>query len=178
MILWTLKGMEWTSKVKQLFVDTAKTLKGSARRLFMAQVVDSYGRGGQRKAEKELSWDRNTIRKGTHELKSGITCIDAVNFRGRKKIEEHLPHLLDDIKDIVDSQSQTDPRFESQRLYRRITTKEVFRQLEKNKGYTKEQLSTEETIRKKLNQLGYRPNKVQKTKPKKKSQKRMKSSNG
>jgi len=170
--------MEWTSKLKTLWKDTANKLKGADRRTFMAQLVDAFGRGGQTKAEKELGWNRGTIRKGMHELKSGITCVDAFNFRGRKKSEEHLPRLLIDIKDIVDSQSQTDPRFQSQRLYRRITAKEVFNQLISQKGYTKEELPCEETVRRKLNELGYRPNKVQKTKPKKKFQKRTKSSNG
>jgi hypothetical protein len=44
-------------------------------------------------------------------------------------MEEPLPYLLDDIKAIVDSQSQTDPQFHSQRMYTRMTAAEVRRQL-------------------------------------------------
>lgn len=170
--------MEWTTKIKKLYVDTANKLKGTDRRVFMAQTVDVSGRGGQRKAERELGWDRGTIRKGMHELESGIACVDAFTARGRKPVEEHLPSLLDDIKEIVDSQSQADPRFESCRLYRRITAAEVIRQLIAQKGYTEDELPHEETIRKKLNQLGYQPNKVLKSKPKKKSRRPMRSSSG
>jgi hypothetical protein len=111
--------MELTDSLKALFIDTAKTLKGSARRLFMARTVKELGPGGQRRAERELGWNRITIRKGTHELDSGFICLDAFSARGRKRAEDHLPHLLDDLAAIVDSQSQTDPRFRTQRLYTR-----------------------------------------------------------
>ena len=61
-----------TSEVKSLLIETAKELKGSTRRLFMARAVKAMGRGGQRRAERELDWDRETIRKGVQELESGI----------------------------------------------------------------------------------------------------------
>nr|WP_320017103.1 hypothetical protein [uncultured Desulfobacter sp.] len=47
----------------------------------MAHVVLLMGKGGQRRAERELGWTRDIIRKGMKELKSGIVCID--NFSGR-----------------------------------------------------------------------------------------------
>ena len=56
--------MELTEAVKDLLVQTAKALKGSARRLFMARTVQALGEGGQRLAEQELGWNRGTIRKG------------------------------------------------------------------------------------------------------------------
>ncbi len=62
--------MELTDSLKTLFIDTAKTLKGSARRVFMARTVKELGTGGQRRAERELGWSRVTIRKGTRELES------------------------------------------------------------------------------------------------------------
>ena len=98
--------MELTTSLKELFIDAAKSLKGSARRIFMAGTVRELGEGGQRRAERELGWNRVTIRKGKHELKSGFVCIDSFSARGRKRAEDHLPNLLADIGDIVDSQSQ------------------------------------------------------------------------
>ena len=95
----------------------------------MAQVVKLLGKGGQRRAERELNWNRGTIRKGRHELESGLACIDAFSARGRKRAEEHLPNLLEDIKAIADEQSQADPTFKTTRLYTRITAKEVRKQL-------------------------------------------------
>ena len=43
--------MELTDSLKALFVDTARSLKGHARRLFMARTVKELGLGGQRRAE-------------------------------------------------------------------------------------------------------------------------------
>jgi len=134
----------------------------------MARVVKSLGRGGQRQAEAELGWDRSTIRKGIHELESGFECYDNFAGRGRKAVEEHLPNLLDDIKTIVDAESQTDPTFKTTRLYIRLSAAEVRAQLIEQKEYSDEELPTTETIRTKLNQLGYYPKKVKKSQPRKK----------
>ena len=163
--------MELTDSLKALFIDTSKALKGSSRRLFMARTVKELGPGGQRLAERELGWNRITIRKGTHELKSGFICLDAFSARGRKRAEVHLPHLLDDIRAIVDGQSQTDPQFRTQRLYTRLSAAEVRRQLIAQKGYQDTALPTVQTITAKLNALGYFAKKVAKSKPQKKSHK-------
>ena len=168
--------MELTESRKTWLIETAKALKGSERRLFMARTVKELGQGGQRLAERELDWHRGTIRKGMHELESGVVCIDAFSARGRKRAEEHLPELLDDIRAIVDSQSQADPQFRTQRLYTRLSGAEVRRQLILQKGYTDDELPTAETISTKLNALGYYPKKVAKSKPQKKFPKPMLSS--
>ena len=163
--------MELTASLKALFIDTSKALKGSSRRLFMARTVQELGPGGQRLAERELGWNRITMRKGTHELKSGFICLDAFSARGRKRAEVHLPHLLDDIRALVDGQSQTDPQFRTQRLYTRVSAAEVRRQLIAQKGYQDPELPTVQTITTKLNALGYFPKKVAKSQPQKKSRK-------
>jgi hypothetical protein len=159
--------MELTDSLKSVFMDTAKQLKGSARRIFMARIVKELGPGGASRAERELGWNRKTIRKGIHELESGIICLDAFGARGRKLAEEHLPNLLVDIKAIVDGQSQTDPQFKTQRLYTRLTASEVRRQLIAKFDYRDQELPTATTIATKLNRLGYYPTKVAKSKPKK-----------
>jgi hypothetical protein len=159
--------MELTNELKSLLIDTARQLKGSARRLFLARTVKALGPGGASRAERELGWNRKTIRKGMHERESGITCLDAFGARGRKRAEERLPNLLVDVKAIVDGQSQTDPQFKTSRLYTRLSAPEVRRQLILQKGYREEELPTATTIATKLNQLGYYPTTVAKSKPKK-----------
>ena len=146
--------MELTDSIKTLLIATAKALKGSARRLFMARTVQELGSGGQQRAARELGWGRMTIRKGMRELDSGIECVDAFRLRGRKRAEDHLPNLLADIQAIVDDQSQTDPQFRSTRLYTRLTAGEVRRQLMAQKGYSNDALPTERTIATKLRALG------------------------
>jgi hypothetical protein len=107
-----------------------------------------------RLAERELGWNRGTIRKGQRELERGIVCLDAYSLRGRKRSEEHLPNLLKDITAIVDGQSQADPQFRTNRLYTRLTATEVRRQLIAQYGYRDDALPTAETIATKLNELG------------------------
>lgn len=160
--------MELTEETKKLFIETAETLKGSDRRIFMARVVNLLGKGGQRRAEEALGWDRDTIRKGRHELESGFCCYDNFAGRGRHRAEERWPDLLIDIKAIVDEQSQTDPSFKTSRLYTRLSVAEVRRQVIEQKGYSAADLPTGETIRVKLNQMGYHPGRVQKSQPLKK----------
>jgi hypothetical protein len=160
--------MELTEELQQLFIRTGEALSGSARRIFMAGVVQVIGKGGQRQAEAVLGWNRGTIRKGQHELASGLVCVDNFSARGRKRAEEHLPNLLKDIQAIAEKQSQTDPTFETTRLYTRLTAAEIRQQLITQKGYREDHLPGVETIRVKTNQLDYRLRTVQKSRPQKK----------
>ena len=164
--------MELTDSLKSLLLETARSLKGHARRLFMARTVKELGPGGQRRAEREFGWSRMTVRKGTHELESGVRCLDAFAARGRKRAEDHLPNLLTDMTAIVDSQSQADPHFRTHRLYTRVSAAEVRRQLIAHKGYTDGELPTVQTLTTKRNDLGYFPKKVAKSQPQKKFPKR------
>ena len=159
-----------------VLIDTAQGLKGSQRRRLMARTVRAMGRGGQRWAEANPGWNRGTIRKAMHELRTGMTCIDASSLRRRKPAEAHLPRLLDDIRDLVDGQSQADPRFQTNRRFTRISAAEVRRQSIATGGYTDEQLPTQQTINKKLNLLGYRLTRVAKCRPQKGSSRPMPSS--
>ena len=159
--------MELTEEWKATCRETAQALRGSERRVFMARVVKMLGPGGQSLAARELGWCRDTVRKGLRELDSGERIRDNFSARGRKKAEEKLPSLLKDIRAIVDGQSQTDPTFQSERLYTRLSAAEVRRQLILQTGYQEEELPGEETIRVKLNGLGYRLRAVQKSRPQK-----------
>jgi hypothetical protein len=145
----------------------ADNLKSSPRRIFMAKVVKALGRGGQRWAEGELGWNRGTIRKGRYELENG-PIADNFSARGRKRAEEHLPNLLDDIQSIVEPTSQADPTFRTTQLYTPLTAKEVRQRLVDDKRYANGLLPTRRTISTKLNDLDFHPQKVAKSKPIKK----------
>jgi len=159
-----------TPELKCFLNKTRAELKGTDRRQFMAHVVLLMGKGGQRRALKELGWNRDTIRKGMKELKTGFVCVDNFSGRGRKKAEEKFPSLFEDIKNIVEPVCQTDPTFHSTQLYSPITAKEVHKRLIKFKRYSEDEIPSVTTINRKMNQLGYSLRKVAKCKPKKKSQ--------
>lgn len=158
-----------TDSLKTLFIDTAKRLKGTERRQFMAQVVQELGAGGQSLAERELGWNRGTIRKGMKELTSGVAIKDAFHLRGRKSTEDKLPNFLNHIREIVEPYTQADPSLKTERLFCRLSAAQVRRQLIEKKGYRDEDLPTQEVIRQRLNQMNYRLKRVAKIKPKKNS---------
>jgi len=160
--------LKLTDSLKVLLQETAEHLRSHERRRFMAQTVAELGRGGQRPAERELGWHRDLIHKGQREVEHGVICVDGFKLRGRRTTESRLPNLPRDIQAIVDSQSQSDPQFTTNRLYTRLSAAEVRRQLISQRGYSSEALPSTETIRTRLNQLGYYPSKVGKTKPQKK----------
>jgi hypothetical protein len=162
--------MELTNSLQTLLIETAKALKGSARRLLRARTVKELGPGGPQRAARELRWGRMTMRKGMRELDSGIVCLDACALRGRKRAEGHLPPLLTDIQAIVDSQSQAAPQCRSTRLSTRLTAAEVQRQLIAHKGYADTALPPAATIGTTLHDLGDSPQKVAKSQPPKNCQ--------
>lgn len=157
--------IQLSDSLRSLYIKTAQKLKGSDRRQFMAEVVKGWGRGGATIAERELGWNRRTIRKGMQELEHGMSIADSFRLRGSKLTEHRLPNLLEDIRSIVEPQSQTDPSFDSTRLYTRLSAAQVRNQLIEIKGYQNEELPTAEVIRQRLNQLGYGLKRVAKTKP-------------
>lgn len=157
--------MKLTDSLKAMLIETARTLKGSARRAFIARTVKELGPGGQRLAERELGWSRGTIRKGMREIESGLTCLDMVAERGRKRAEVHLPNLLDDIRDIVESQRQRQPRCPADRRATCLSVVEVRRRLISQKGYTDSALPTVQTIATKLKALGYNLSRPQRSRP-------------
>ena len=157
--------MQLSEAEKELHHQTAQALHGAERRQYMARVAATLGRGGQRLLERELGWSRQAIRKGTHELASGFTCVDDYAARGRKRTEARLPHLRADIQTIAEQHSQTDPTFQSTRLYLRLSAASVRQQLIDQYGYTAETLPSQEVLRQRLNELGYTLRAVKKVNP-------------
>jgi len=122
-------------KCKYILKDIVLKLKGADKRITLAHIAKEHGRGGQTLVAREFEVGRDTIRKGLHELNSVIKCKDALNMRGRKKITVKLPNLEEDLKNTIDSQSQIDPKFQSTRLYTRLTIVEIRKQLIDQKAY-------------------------------------------
>lgn len=159
--------MELTEAMTALLRKTAKDYHGAQRRRFMAETVEAFGLS-QRQAERELGWAHDTVHKALFELHAGITFRDNFSARGRKPCEFHLPHLVQDIRSLVTEHLQTDPTFQTTRLYCRLSAPEVRKQLIERKGYTDQQLPSVQTLGEKLNGLGFRLRTVVKSRPQKK----------
>ena len=154
--------MEITLDIRDMLNETRETLSGYQRRHFMAQVVETMLDGSPMRAEKELGWNRVTLAKALDELRGGFCFIDHYYLRGSKRAEDHLPRLLDDIQELAERHSQKDPTFRTTRQYTRLTATALRQQLIEEKGYTHEELPTVQTIRRKLNEMGYSLKQVKK----------------
>lgn len=149
--------MEISEDLKAELIKTAQSLKGSERRIFMARTVQAFGPGGQRFAERELGWNRATIRKGMRELERGVACVDGTRMRGRKPVEERLPNLLNDIRDLVEAWRHAHAECRSDARAPCMSVEEIRRALVEQKGYRLDDLPSIQTIAARLRALGYRP---------------------
>ena len=73
-------------------------LKSNEKRIYLAQIAQTLGYGGQKIVCETFGVNPKTLQKGLHELNSGNPIVDAFEQRGRKPIEHYLPNLLQDIK--------------------------------------------------------------------------------
>lgn len=151
-----------TEKIKSTLKDAGQKLTGSKKRAFMAQVTQDYLNSSPRKAETELGWSRKAVATGLKELETGIVCVDNYQRRGRKKTEELLPNLEVDIRNLIDTYSQADPKFKTTLTYTKVSAKRVKEALILEKGYREEQLPCRQTIGDILNRMGYRLKKTKK----------------
>ncbi len=101
--------IQLTESLKSLYIKTDKKLKGSDRRQFMAEVVKGLGFGGQTLVERELGWNRRTIRKGMQELESGQPFKDGFERSVAVRVETRLPNLLQDVQSLVEPRSPYRP---------------------------------------------------------------------
>lgn len=134
----------------------------------MAEVTLELCDGNARQAERAFGWGRGTIQKGLREVATGIRCLDHYTGRGRKKIEDTHPQLVEAIQRIVEPKSQADPKFQTPVAYTRVTARAVREELIAHEEYPEQELPCENTIGNMLNRLGYRLKRIQKTKPVKK----------
>jgi hypothetical protein len=146
----------------------ADRLKGHERRLFMAEVTLKLCDGNARKAERRFGWGRETVSKGLHELQQGVRCLENFAARARPRREEKTPQLAQDIRAIVEPHTQADPELKSARRYSNLSAAEVLEALQ-TKGYTKEDLPSERSMRDILHRMNYRLKRIQKGKPLKKT---------
>lgn len=143
-----------TTELINLFKETSKDLSKEKKRRFQAKVTNEFLDGSSRKAEHHLGWSRKTVELGKKELATGIVCVGNYGSRGRKKSEYLDANLAQDIKEIADRESQTDPKFQTDKKFCKISAKSVCQMLEQEKSYAKGSLNPR-TMNNILNRLGY-----------------------
>jgi hypothetical protein len=153
---------------RELIKDASKRLTGFKRRQYQASITLKYFDGNARKAERVLGWGRKSLEKGLGEARTGIRCLDNYKNRGRKRTEDRIEGLKEDVCEIAELHTQADPAVKSSLTYTRLTGESLKKGLVEDKGYAEEQLPSGNTFRSMLNRLGYNRKRVQKAKPLKK----------
>ena len=150
------------------FKKISKNLSGAEKRQFIAEITRTYLEGNTRKAESIFGWNRNSNTLGLKELTHGMICYVDIHKRGNIRIEKKKKNLEQDIKDLIEPDTQVDPHFKTSLKYVRLTAKKIRHLLIDIKGYCSKKLPKSRTINNILNRLGYTLKRVQKTKPLKK----------
>ena len=134
----------------------------------MAEVATELCEGSARQAERRFGWGRETVLKGLHEARQGIRCLENFVARGRLRSEEKDPQLAADIRAIVEPHTYADPELKSSRRYMNLSAAEVRGALI-DKGYPRDALPSERTMRDILNRMNFRLKRIQKGRPLKKT---------
>lgn len=145
-----------TEKIKLTLKDAGKKLTGEKKRAFMAQVAKDYFNGSPRNAETHMGWSRKAVQRGLAEMKAGKKIVNQIETRGRKKTEEKLPNIVQDIEDLIEGASQTDPKFQSTFAYVKLSGRTIMEKLIEEKGYQEEDLPSRQNLGDVLNRMGYR----------------------
>ena len=155
-----------------LLISAAQKLKGSARRMFLAEVCEALCNDSPRQAEARFGWGRETIEKGMAErtlTAEELAARPSSKNRGRQPWEQQHPQLAVDIRLIVEPHTHTDPELKTDRLYTNMSAAEVRAAL-LDQGYAEDELPSERTLRDILNRMNYRLKRIQKGKPLKKTE--------
>ena len=82
-----------------LLIAAAKQLRGSSRRMFLAEVCETLCEGNSRRAESRFGWGRETVEKGMTErarTEEERAAQPSSGNQGRKRWEELHPQLAVD----------------------------------------------------------------------------------
>lgn len=153
--IYSLDKLMLSEEIKSSFKDAATKLTGFKKRSFIAKVTKDYFDSSARKAETVMGWSRDAIKTGLKEMETGIVCLNYYSGRGRKKTEDHLIHLREDIENLLENNVSTDPQFRTTLRYTRISALKIREALISEKGYSTQQLPCRQTIGDILNRMGY-----------------------
>jgi hypothetical protein len=102
-----------------------KLLKGTDKRYFIAEVSESLFNGNARLTESTFGFGRKVVALGINEKRTGTICYGNYGPSEKKKSEVALDNLEDDIRSLVEPESQANSQLRNTFAYTRITAKAV-----------------------------------------------------
>ena len=158
--------MSISEKLKKLYKNIVENIKkmsnGIERDRTIGALVVDLGKRSINALSKILNCSWRKVKK-CYELVQG-KIIQKVETRGRKKLIEKFPNLVNDIKEIISNYESTDSHFKNEALYVDLTLSNLKRELiEKYETYTKDTAPSKTTLWRIVKNLGYRFVRVKKS---------------
>lgn len=88
----------------------------------------------------------------------------SLEFIGRKKVEEKNPEIIDQVKEIIKGYEYTDSHFKTEAIFVNLSLTNLRKELIKKYYYTHKSCPCRTTLPRILTDLGYKVQKVKKTK--------------
>lgn len=161
--------MSVPQSIKETLRSVAACVTGAARRSIQAWAAKTFCNGSTRHAETVFGWNRKAVASGIREsegppAKSGTEQ----ETRGRPSLERTHPELVTQADQLLGTQSQVDPKFQTETLYTRMTGESLRAALAESLNTPISRLPTTRTLRRLMNRRGFSLKKVRKTIPQKK----------
>ena len=161
--------MSVPQSIKETLRSVAACVTGAARRSIQAWAAKTFCNGSTRHAETVFGWNRKAVASGIREsegppAKSGTEQ----ETRGRPSLERTHPELVTQADQLLGTQSQVDPKFQTETLYTRMTGESLRAALAESLNTPISRLPTTRTLRRLMNRRGFSLKQVRKTIPQKK----------
>ena len=161
--------MSVPQSIKETLRSVAACVTGAARRSIQAWAAKTFCNGSTRHAETVFGWNGKAVASGIREsegppAKSGTEQ----ETRGRPSLERTHPELVTQADQLLGTQSQVDPKFQTETLYTRMTGESLRAALAESLNTPISRLPTTRTLRRLMNRRGFSLKKVRKTIPQKK----------
>ena len=153
---------------KDVIQQFCRRLRGADRRAFQAEVAVEVCGGSPRRAEAMFGWCRKSVPKGLIELEYHLELQPHFARRGRRACEVQSPTLASVVTEVLDAQSQADPKFQTNVLFTRATGRFLRTLWESHPDLADTKPPSVRTCQRLMNRLGFRLRFVQKAKPLKK----------
>lgn len=131
-----------------------------------ALVLD-VGKRSIKAIAQAIHCSRKFVKKCYLIVKDDLQIVTKRHRCGRKKKTEEYPTLESDIQNIMEENAYTDPHFVTEKLYVKLTIKEIMNRLLTLEKY-EEKFMSKSALSNLLNEMGYNLKKVKRNKPLKK----------
>ena len=141
----------------------------SKERYGSPKITKQLNNGGMKVSQKRVARRMNllglrniTVKK--YYLTDFNNVQLSIEFRGRKKVEDKFPEIKNQIRDILNDYEYTDSHFKTETLFVDLSLQNLRNELIHRYGYTEKTCPCRSTLLRILNDLGYKIQKVKKTK--------------